>query len=145
MPRPLSFCTPKEALVEDDRLVAAFEGGQLPDGGFHHRDHVRVAWYYLRRDGLHGALPRFSDALKRFAVAQGKPDLYHETITTAYVLLINERLDEDGAQTWDDFAARHSDLLTWRPSVLDRYYSPGTLATERARRTFVFPDRGLRE
>jgi len=133
--------------VEDDeRLVAAFEAGKVPDGGFHHRDHVRVAWYYLRGHGLHGALPRFTEALKRFANAQGKPDLYHETITTAYVLLINERMDDDGdALTWSEFAERHGDLLTWRPSILDRYYVPGTLATERARRTFVFPDRGVAE
>jgi hypothetical protein len=127
--------------MEDERLVAAFEAGQMPESGFHHCDHVRVAWWYLRRDGLYEALPRFSQALKRFALAQSKPDLYHETITTAYVLLINERLDGDRSMTWNEFARRHADLLTWRPSVLDRYYLPDTLASERARRTFVLPDR----
>jgi hypothetical protein len=123
--------------MEDEGLVAAFEAGEAPESGFHHSDHVRVAWWYLRRHGLHEALPLFSEALKRFALAQGKPNLYHETITTAYVLLINERLDGDRSMTWDEFARRHADLLT-----LDRYYLPETLASERARRTFVLPDRG---
>ena len=127
--------------MEDERLIAAFEAGQIPESGFRHSDHVRVAWAYLRRHGLYGALPRFSEALKQFALAQGKPDLYHETITTAYVLLINERLDDDRSITWDEFARRHADLLAWRPSVLDRYYLPATLASERARRIFVLPDR----
>ena len=127
--------------MDDEQLIAAFEAGQIPESGFRHFDHVRLAWSYLRRHGLYETLPRFREALKQFALAQGKPDLYHETITTAYVLLINERLGDDRSITWDEFARRHADLLTWRPSVLDRYYLPDTLASERARRTFVLQDR----
>ena len=55
---------------------------------------------------------RFSNALRAFATAQGKPDLYHETITTAYVLLINERLDDRARElSWNDFAALNPDLF----------------------------------
>jgi hypothetical protein len=128
--------------VDDAALVSSFESGAAPPGGFHHREHVRVAWWYLRQHGLPDALARFSAGLRRFATANGKPDLYHETITTAYVLLINERLD--GAArglTWDGFARRNPDLLLWKPSLLDRYYYPDTLKSDRARRTFVLPDR----
>ena len=132
--------------MEDERLVAAFEAGQMPESGFHHCDHVRVAWWYLRRDGLYEALPRFSQALKRFALAQSKPDLYHETITTAYVLLINERLDDRARElSWNDFAALNPDLFAWKPSILDRYYRPDTLTSDKARRTFVMPDRFAQE
>jgi hypothetical protein len=128
--------------MHDDALVAAFEAGQEPPGGFHHREHVRVAWYYLQRHALPDALVRFSTALRGFAAAQGKPGLYHETITTAYVLLINERLDgPDRSLSWDAFADRHPDLLSWKPSVLKRYYRPETLQSDRARRTFLLPDR----
>jgi hypothetical protein len=130
-------------MIPDDRaLVEAFEAGEEPPGGFHHREHVRVAWWYLGRHPLPEALDRFSAALKRFAVARGKPNLYHETITVAFVLLINERRDgRPRDETWTEFADGNADLLTWRPSVLDRYYRADTLASERARRTFVFPDR----
>ena len=61
-----------------------FEAGDEPPGGFHHREHVRVAWYYLTQAPLPEALVRFSNALRRFALARGKPGLYHETITTAF-------------------------------------------------------------
>jgi hypothetical protein len=128
--------------VDDRALVAAFEAGQEPPGGFHHREHVRVAWYYLQQHTLPDALVRFSTALRRFADAQGQPGLYHETITTAYLLIINERLDgSERERGWEAFADRHSDLLTWRPSVLDRYYHKETLMSDRARRTFILPDR----
>ena len=42
---------------------------------------------------------------------------------------------------WTDFVSQNPDLLTWRPSVLDRYYRPDTLQSERARRSFLLPDR----
>ena len=128
--------------MEDEALVKSFETGVAPPDGFHHREHVRVAWWYLRHRALPEALAMFSAGLRRFAAANGKPDLYHETITTAYVLLINERLDGAARHLpWDAFAGHHPDLLTWNPSVLDRYYHPDTLTSERARRTFVLPDR----
>jgi hypothetical protein len=128
--------------MDDRSLVAAFEAGLEPPGGFHHREHVRVAWYYLQHHALPDALVHFSTALRRFAAAQGKPGLYHETITTAFLLVINERLDgTERSLTWDAFASRNPDLLSWSPSVLDRYYHSETLKSERARRTFLLPDR----
>ena len=128
--------------MEDEQLIAAFEAGRMPESGFRHSDHVRVAWSYLRMHGLSEALPRFSNALRAFAIAQGKPGLYHETITTAYVLLINERLDDRARElSWSEFAARNPDLFAWKPSILDRYYWPDTLKSDKARRTFVMPDR----
>ena len=56
--------------------------------------------------------------------------------------MINERLDGDARSLdWQGFADRNADLLTWKPSALDRYYRAETLASERARRIFVMPDR----
>jgi hypothetical protein len=124
-----------------DELIRSFEAGRVPDGGFHHEHHVQVAWHYLSQSPLPQALERFTSGLKRFAAAQGKPQLYHETITVAYVLLINERVDRDAGSTWRQFAAANADLLAWNPSILDRYYTPETLWSDRARRTFVMPDR----
>jgi hypothetical protein len=127
--------------MDDEALVQMFEAGKVPPDGFHHVDHVRVAWWYLRRHPLPESLMRFGVALRRFAAAQGKPEIYHETITTAYVLLINERLAHAQDLCWQDFADANTDLLTWKPSILARYYTDATLWSERARRTFVMPDR----
>ncbi|MGE5835872.1 MAG: hypothetical protein ACM4AI_15425 [Acidobacteriota bacterium] len=128
--------------MDDESLVRLFERTEVPPDGFRHRDHVRVAWWYLRQHPFPEALARFGANLRRFAVAQGKPDLYHETITTGYLLLINERLDGDGRElAWEEFVSRNGDLMTWKPSILARYYRKDTLASPRAKRTFVMPDR----
>lgn len=122
-------------------LVTRFEACTLPAGEFHHEHHLYVAWSYLRELPLPSAAHRFIDNLKRFAASHGKAGLYHETITWAYLLLTNERMHRKGSQDWNTFRAANEDLFTWKPSILERYYRPETLATERARSTFVFPDR----
>lgn len=124
------------------QFLAAFENGTLPAERFHHADHVRAAWLMLRKEAPAAALGRFSAALKRFAAINKKADLYHETITWAYLLLVNERMEIGGRSAgWEEFTASNPDLMTWRPSVLDRYYTSETLGSDLARRSFVLPDR----
>ena len=126
--------------MNDDELLAGFEAGTLP--AFHHHDHVRVAWLYLERYDTLTALGRFAEGLRHFAAAKGRPGLYHETVTWAYLLLIRERRAQAaGGETWEEFAARNGDLLAWEPSILSHYYRDETLASELARRVFVLPDR----
>jgi hypothetical protein len=127
--------------LPDTELLAGFEAGTLAPGDFHHADHVHVAWLLLRERSVPEVLERFSAGLRRLAAAAGKPGLYHETITWAYVLLIHERMARDGVDSWAGFAAQNPDLFTWKPSILDAYYEKETLASELARRVFLLPDR----
>ena len=122
-------------------FVRSFEACTLPADRFHHADHVRLGWVMLREEPLPRALAWFCDGLKRYAASLGKAGLYHETITVAFLLLIQERQQRQPAETFSEFAARNPDLLRWRPSVLDRYYREDTLASDLARRAFLLPDR----
>jgi hypothetical protein len=127
--------------VTNEALVSEFEQGRDP-GAFHHADHVRVAFAYVVQFPFLEAVERFSAALKRFALSKGKPNLYHETITWAYLFLIRERIARAGrTQTWEEFAERNSDLLVWKGGALATLYRQETLDSDRARYTFVLPDR----
>lgn len=126
---------------DDQAFVAAFRDTTLPAGAFHHRDHVRMAWLYVREYGPMDAASRFSADLQAFARAKGVPGLYHATITRAYIALIAERQLDAPAATWEAFADAHPDLLTWKPGVLDRYYSSDRLWSAAARAQFLLPDR----
>jgi len=123
-------------------LVARFEDCSLSAAEFHHAQHVQVAWRYLREEPSPiDALRRFAVNLRRFADHHGATTLYHETITWVYVVLIHERMLCDPHAEWPEFASVNADLLTWKPSILERYYTNETLFSERARRAFVLPDK----
>ena len=94
-----------EFAVEDEALFEAFVSTALPAGQFHHEQHLRVAWLFVRRHGMPAALGEFSEAIKRFAAAKGAHGLYHETITWAFLLIIGERQARQPAETWPAFAA----------------------------------------
>ena len=125
--------------MEDGALITAFESTDLNGEGFTHVEHVQVAWHYLRTLPLAEAIARCSAGIQRFASAKGATGKYHETVTVAFMLVINERLDGVGHLAWTDFAAANADLFA-KPTVLSRYYSEELLCSDRARRTFVMPD-----
>jgi hypothetical protein len=128
--------------MNDHEWMDAFESCALPNGSFHHADHVKMAFLYLQKYTPLEALGRFSFALARFAMANDKPDLYNETITWAFLLLIRERLARaNSPQTWTEFSAANADLLRWDDNILKKYYRPETLTSDLAKRVFLFPDR----
>jgi hypothetical protein len=120
-------------------LFEKFVDTTLPADQFHHQQHVEVAWMFVRKYGMPAALGEFSAAIKRFADAKGATGLYHETITWAFLLLIAEREARRPSESWEAFAAANPDLLSWKPSILEQYYSSEVLKSELARRVFVFP------
>ena len=102
-----------------------------------------MAFLYLKRFPALEALQRFSASLVRFAGAHGKPELYNETITWAFLLLIRERMARAGClQTWTQFAAANADLLDWK-KALKKYYRDETIQSTLAKSTFLFPDKAL--
>jgi hypothetical protein len=122
-------------------LISEFEHGRVP-GDFRHANHMRVAFAYVSQFTMPQALERFSAALERFAISKGKANLYHETITWTYLLLIGERLARAKCiQSWEEFAEENQDLLVWKNGVVERYYSKPTLDSDLARKRFVMPDR----
>lgn len=130
------------AELDDVAFVARFEACEIPCHAFHHAEHLRLGWIYLRAHGLLGAVERFSTALKRFTAHHGAATKYHATITWAFLFLIHERMQASpDARSWDALARAHPDLL--ERDILRRYYRPETLASPEARASFVLPDRGL--
>jgi len=129
--------------MSNEQIIHCFETNAIPEHSFHHADHVRLAFAYLAIYPPLHALENFSAALKRFATARGKSQLYHETITHAYFFLIRERMARCSTANWDEFADQNPDLLIWKNGILTRYYHESTLQSDLARTVFVFPDKVL--
>src|SRR5262245_42065949 len=49
--------------MTDDEFISQFESCTLANEAFHHRDHIRVVWLYLRRYSVLETLARFSEGL----------------------------------------------------------------------------------
>ena len=137
-----SATTVYEPTGEQSAFIHSFEAGILPNTDFKHVDHVRLAWLYLRIYPTPEALALFSAGIKRFAAANGHADLYHETITWAFLFIINERIAEFGRDhSWKEFRLENEDLIENGRGVLERYYSGDVLHTDSARRVFLMPAR----
>ena len=110
------------------------------DGPFAHESHLRVARLYLQQRPLGHAIDSFVADLRRFAGAKGAAGKYHHTITVAFLLLIRSRLAQaPEGEPFEAFLARNPELGSTR--CLSAHYSEALLASDLARRDFVFPDR----
>ena len=86
------------------------------------------------------AAARFDAALQRLTEKLGIPAKYHATITWFFMLLIAERRNDGPGSDWYRFRQDNFDLIR-DGKVLQRYYTSETLASDRARQSFVMPDR----
>jgi hypothetical protein len=120
-------------------LLARFLDGVPPCAPFTHRDHVEVAWRLLEAMPLERAIGVFCDRLRRIATIAGAPQKFHATLTWCYLVLVDARRAQ--AQSWDAFARGNAELFDRTHPAVAQHYSPERLATDEARRTFVFPDR----
>jgi len=105
--------------MTDRELLDGFENCTLPNEAFHHEEHVRVAFLYLSQYGVREAFERFSGSLVKFAAAHGKTNLYKETLTLAYLLIIRQRVALGApAESWEEFKSRNPDLLDRERNIL---------------------------
>jgi hypothetical protein len=117
----------------DDEFLAAFEDTTLEP--FHHRDHVRVTFLYVRAFGERGTRERLGAAILRYADARNGGAKYHETITQAWIGLVAARSD---VGSFEAMLAAHPELLD--KDLLNRYYSAERLQSAEARARWVEPD-----
>ncbi len=127
--------------MRNEEIIRNFENDAVPEASFHHADHVRLAFAYLCEYPVLQALEKFATALKRFATARGKTQLYNETITCAYFFLIHERMARCEGAEWEELSLQNADLFTWKDGILHRYYREATLKSDLARSVFVLPDK----
>jgi len=128
--------------MNDEEFLSAFEACTIEE--FHHRDHIKVTYLYLRRHPLDEAITKVRTGLQALAVAWSAPvdDLekgYHETMTQAWVRLVHRTLSRgEVAESADAFCDQQPQLM--EKTRLQLFYSRERLMTWEAKREFVEPD-----
>jgi hypothetical protein len=124
--------------MTDDEFLRALESCTLPERQFGHAAHVRAAYLYLRQADFVGALDRMRRAIRNYATHHGKPDRYHETMTVAYLALIQQHMCERGpSDGWESFTCDNAELLD--RNLLTQFYSREQIESAMARKIFLLP------
>jgi hypothetical protein len=72
--------------ADDVALARALERGEIPNAGFPHASHLRVAWVYLHEaPTIDDALARMSATLRAFAASVGRAEKYSDAITAFWM------------------------------------------------------------
>jgi hypothetical protein len=128
--------------AEIEALIGAFEDGSLPRSEWTHAGHLIVALGYIRRHGRDRATGLIRDGIRRYNQRHGNPTGYHETITLAWVAVIDRFLG--GRDRGVPVSVLAGELLAecGDKDYLLRFYSGGWLFSDEARTGWVPPDLG---
>ncbi len=123
-----------ERLTYEQELEAVLERR----GRFGHREHLELAWRYLRIADLGTAERLMAAAIRHLASAHGTPDRYHHTMTLSWVRLVAVHMTCGDAATFDAFLARNEGLLDRQ--LVAKHYSSTALSDPASRSGWVQPD-----
>lgn len=123
----------------DEAFRQSFERCAIPNHAFRHREHLRLAWIYLRESDLDTAVRRLSQSIKRYAEHHGAGRNYHDTLTRAWARIVALAIAET------PHAHAFGTLLAVHPHLLDKdlplkHFSAGVLWSDAARERWVDPD-----
>ena len=121
-------------------LVRAFGSATIPASEFSHAAHIAVALSYLETFSPEQALQRMREKIRSFAAHHGVSNLYHETLTTFWMRLLEHVT-----------SASDIDLPLWRRINLivehwtqrrpvEAHYSRELIRSKAAREKWVPPD-----
>jgi hypothetical protein len=125
-------------------LVEAFEQATIPASEFTHAAHIAVALSYLETLPLEQALQRMREKIRAFAAHHRLSGLYHETLTTFWMRLLDHaagtyRSNSASLPLWRRVNLIVARWGTRRP--VEQHYSRELIGSQVARSSWVAPDR----
>ncbi len=107
-------------------------------GGFGHREHLELAWTYLRLYPIDEATEAMVAAIRHVAGRHAAQDRYHETITRTWLQFVAVHAQRCGTDSFDEFLERNPDLLDRK--LIEHFYSRELIRSDSARATWTVPD-----
>ena len=125
-------------MTEDEIIHAALVESVSP-AGFHHRDHIRLAWRLNRELGVVAAPGAIARAIQQVATHHGEPGKYHETLTQFWARVIGYHVERQSDLTdFEQFIVAYPQLLD--KELPARHWRRETLHSDAARAAWVEPD-----
>ncbi|MEY2531689.1 MAG: hypothetical protein QOI96_1774 [Verrucomicrobiota bacterium] len=122
-------------------LVAAFETATIPPSQFTHVAHMAVALSYLDQLPLAAALARMREKLLQFTAHNHLVDLYHETLTTFWMRLL-DHVAQNHYQKVPLWRRINLIVARWGTAApVEAHYSRELIKSKIARENWTPPDR----
>lgn len=126
--------------LTDAEFLSLFKRNELDPRCFDHMAHLRLAYLYIQRFGLHTAISEVCKQLKAFTEKQGEPEKYNETVTTAAVRAVNHFMNKSRATQFKSFIKSFPKLRDNLKELLSQHYGIDIYNSEIAKSTFLQPD-----
>jgi len=98
--------------MDDGEFLRLFHDGGLPGEEFRHKGHLRLAWLVLSKHSRIEAESILAREIRRFAIANGSSNRYHDTLTRFWVRLVGHAMaNAPEARSIDELLARFPFLL----------------------------------
>jgi hypothetical protein len=125
--------------MNEDEIIHAALAEAVSQGGFHHRDHIRLAWRLNRELGVVVAPETIARAIQHVAAQHGQPKKYHETLTQFWARIVGHHAVRQPELTdFEQFISAYPQLLD--KELPTRHWRRETLYSEAARAAWVEPD-----
>ena len=129
--------------MDDEAFLKQFETAAWPLEQWHHQQHIKVAYLYLRRYPLEEAGKRIREGIKAYNAAHKVPEGlssgYHETMTQGWLRLVYFTICEYGpAENADAFYEQSPQLQ--QKKVLRFFYTKERFTSPQAKAEFMEPD-----
>ena len=123
--------------MTDEEFLKRFEDCTLEE--FHHPDHIRVAWIYLRTFGYRRGSEKIKAGIRHFASSKNANTLYHETITEFWIRLVQHVITGDvPCETFEDLLSSFPPLA--ESKSIYSHYTKHMLMSDAARSEWLAPD-----
>jgi hypothetical protein len=125
--------------MSEDEVIHAALAESVTPAGFHHRDHIRLAWRLNRELGAAVAPGAIARAIQFVAARHGEPRKYHETLTQFWGRVVGYHVERrPDLSDFERFIAAYPQLLD--KELPARHWRRETLYSDAARAAWVEPD-----
>ncbi len=126
--------------IADSDFVWQFETLRLNPKLFTHEAHLRLAWIYINKYGIHTATHKISVNIKHYAESQGAFDKFNKTLTVAATKAVYHFILKSKSNRFKDFLEEFPRLRHSFKALMDAHYGFDIYHSDRAKKEYLAPD-----
>ncbi len=125
----------------DQSFLSRFKRNEIGGDEFHHREHLQLAYIFLRLHPFETAVEKMETGLRSLLAHRGAPaSKYHHTLTEAWLRAVQHFMDRAGPTVdFEQFLETAASQLLDK-EIMGTHYSTDRLWSDAARASFIEPD-----